>query len=378
MTAGADDGKVLIIGSVARPEDGWTVEDVFRNCASHLGTYVSMLPDGELGDRTLWITYLARHVYHGHPDIVTVSRHTYEDWKPNGYNDQWRVTVREGVKAVRFPKIGYADEAKASYGVFRALRDQGVIPRGVRFMVALPLTESATRAFVGNVRDFQILWRGYNEALAREIADLADTIPHEDLAIQWDLARETGAVEGLEFNFPDADLQELPAAPMDRYCRALEELCPSIPADVWLGLHVCYGSLGHKPGESPDSAHHVPLRDLNVGVDLLNRGVEAAGRAVQFVHMPVRFTDGLSDGFYRPLERLGVGGARVYLGVIDPIDGLEGARRRVDVARKYLRDFGLGTACGWGRRPLNERIEDLLTLERLVAEEVLPQEPAQA
>jgi hypothetical protein len=111
---------------------------------------------------------------------------------------------------------------------------------------------------------------------------------------------------------------------------------------------------------------------------MLNRGTAAAGRPVEFVHMPVRFTDGLSDDFYRPLERLSVGGARVYLGLIDPIEGVEGARRRVDVARRYLRDFGLGTACGWGRRPMSERVEDLLALERSVVEEVLPPAPAPA
>jgi len=37
----------------------------------------------------------------------------------------------------------------------------------------------------------------------------------------------------------------------------------------------------------------------------------------------------------------------------------------------HLPDFGLGTACGWGR-PASKRVEDLLPLEQSVAEAVFP------
>jgi hypothetical protein len=51
-----DHGRLLLLGSVARPEDGWDVEAVLRRSALTLGDHVSMLPDGELGDRSQWIT----------------------------------------------------------------------------------------------------------------------------------------------------------------------------------------------------------------------------------------------------------------------------------------------------------------------------------
>jgi hypothetical protein len=367
-----DHGKVLLVGSVARPEDGWAVEDVFRNAAHTVGPYVSMLPDGETGDRSLWINFIARRVFPNHPDLVTTSRHTYEDWKPRGYDDLWRVTVRDGVDAVHIDKIGYADEAKRSYELFRRLRDGGVIPAHVRFMVALPLSESGTRGFVGNARDFEILWEAYREAMSRELEEILAVIPAGDLAIQWDLARETAAVEGVEFQFSNDDLNVLPKDPLERYCRALSELTPGLPEDAWLGLHVCYGSLEHREGESPDSGHYVPIEDLGVAVEMINAGVQACGRRVDFVHAPVQFAKGLDDDHYRPLAGLDAGDARVYLGLIDPIDGVEGARGRVEVARRHLKDFGLGTACGWGRRPLTERVEELLRLEARVAEVTWP------
>jgi len=340
---------------------------VFRGSAEILGGHVSVLPDGEIGDRSTWITYIARHTYCRHPDLVTLSRHTFEDWKPKHYDDQWRFAVREGVNDIRFTQIGYGDEAKRSYEIFRRLREEGVIPAGIRFLVAYPLTESAVRAFFENARDFELVWRAYNEAVTRELRDLASSIPHEDLAIQWDLARETAAVEGLEFNFQNAELRSLPPDPMERYCQALAELSAGIPEDVWLGLHVCYGSLQHKEGKSPDSAHFVPIRDLGVAVDMLNEGVKACGRRVDYVHMPVQLSE-MRDAFYAPLERLEVGDARVYIGLLDTSDGVDGALRRISLARQHLRSFGVATPCGWGRRPLSQKVGELLNLNRDVAE----------
>lgn len=171
----------------------------------------------------------------------------------------------------------------------------------------------------------------------------------------------------MDFNFPDADFRRLPADAMDRYCESMAELSAAVPEDVWLGLHVCYGSMGHKAGESADSAHYVPISDLSVGVEMLNRGVAACGRRVDFAHMPVQFAHGLHDEYYQPLERLDVGDARVYLGLIDSTDGVEGALARQEVAARHLASFGLGTACGWGRRPATETVEGLIDLERDVA-----------
>jgi hypothetical protein len=362
-----DDGKVLLVGSIARPDDGWTIEDVFRRTAAALGPFVSMLPDGEVGDRSRWIQFIARHAYYGNPDLISTTRHTYEDWQAKSYDDLWKFKVKDGVTKIHLKKIGYAEEAKRSYEIFRALREQGVIPAGTRFLVAYPLTESGVRAFVGTAKDYEIMWEAYNDAVRRELEDLAASIPHRDLAIQWDLARETMMIEGAKFSFPDDQLSRIPADPMERYCRALSELCPAIPADVWLGLHVCYGSLKHQPGGSPDGAHAVGIKDLSVGVSMSNEGSAAAGRRVDYVHMPVQLSD-FSDNHYAPLGRLEIGSARVYLGVIDPTDGLSAALQRIEIARRHLPDFGIATACGWGRRPLSEKISDIIALNREVAE----------
>ena len=86
--------------------------------------------------------------------------------------------------------------------------------------------------------------------------------------------------------------------------------------------------------------------------------------------MPIQFARGDRDDHYAPLADLEIPGARVYLGLIDASDGVDGALRRCEVARRHLSSFGLATSCGWGRRPLEESVQDLIDLERDVARAV--------
>ena len=41
----------------------------------------------------------------------------------------------------------------------------------------------------------------------------------------------------------------------------------------------------------------------------------------------------------------------LYLGLIHMSDGVEGTRRRIDAAMRHVQRFGVGTECGFGRRP---------------------------
>jgi hypothetical protein len=368
-----DHGNVLLVGSVARPQDGWGAEDVLRNCGSTLGDHVSMLPDGEGGPRHLWIVYLASRIYYPNPALVL--RHPREetvrsnpDWMPAGYDDQYLFRVRDAVPEVRLGELGYAREAKQSYAIFRRLREERVIAPGVRFMVALPLIESGVRRFFDQPRDFEIMWSAYAEALAREVAEIVTAIPHEDLAVQWDMVAETYAVEGTAMRFDSAGLTRLPVDALERYRLAISTMSRSIPDEVWLGLHICYGSLGQKSGSSSDTGHEREIRDLAVSVRLANEGAQAAGRRVQFVHMAVQLSNGFDPPYYAPLQGLDAGEARLYLGLVHLHDGVEGALRRIEIARRHHPHFGIATQCGWGRRPPTQRVEDLLHLERDIAD----------
>ena len=97
---------------------------------------------------------------------------------------------------------------------------------------------------------------------------------------------------------------------------------------------------------------------------MANEGVKACGRSVQFIQVSVQLSNGAKDSYYEPLKRLDIGDARTYLGLIHLHDGVEGALKRIELAGKYLSDFGISTQCGWGRRPLSQKIEDLLQLHQ--------------
>ena len=89
------------------------------------------------------------------------------------------------------------------------------------------------------------------------------------------------------------------------------------------------------------------MPNLELCVRLSNKAVKRIQRRVDYVHMPV--VPNPDNAFLAPLRDLNVGGTRVFLGLIHPQDGLEGAQRRIDLAKKYLKDFGIAAVCGFGR-----------------------------
>ena len=86
--------------------------------------------------------------------------------------------------------------------------------------------------------------------------------------------------------------------------------------------------------------------DLSATVELANATVEASGRRVDWIHIPV--LPDVGEAFFAPLKNLKPKGARVYLGVVHHMDGF---KERIAHARKFLPDFGVAGYCGFGRVP---------------------------
>jgi hypothetical protein len=128
---------------------------------------------------------------------------------------------------------------------------------------------------------------------------------------------------------------------VERNIEQIKALCPGIPAEVELGYHFCFGTLGGWPRFSPP--------DLSGAVEIANAFVTASGRRVDWVHLPV--LDRSDDEFLAPLAGLEPQGARVYLGVIH---NMQRYRERVAAARKFLPNFGVAAYCGLGRHKPDE------------------------
>jgi hypothetical protein len=337
----------LLVGSVPLG----SAEEVLRACGEVLGPDVQALPDGETGDRSIWIVFQAFRVFHGHPQLETVQRPQpvdgVEQWAPTGLDNLWDFRVRPGAP-LHFDDLKYASSARASYQTFRALRDEGVIPPGVRFQVSLPSAESIL-FFFRDPGQFAQIVPAYTEAMEREVDKLIQAVPEEDLLIQWDVCTEVLDVEGAVPWIP-----EVKPGPLDRYATTIARLSSRIPPAVPVGYHLCYADLGHQ--------HILEPEDLSTAVEMANLTVASVNRPVDYFHLPVP-RNRTDDLYFRPLRNLDIGNAQVFLGLVHYSDGVDGSRARLEAASRHLSGFGIATECGFGRRP-PEQVSTLLRIHR--------------
>ncbi|HTW86741.1 MAG TPA: hypothetical protein VMD75_01935 [Candidatus Binataceae bacterium] len=341
MTARID-APLLMVGSVPLSNE----DEVFEKCGRLLGDAVFALPDGETGERAIWITYEANHLFRPHPDIETLYQPTTPDGRklqyPTHMFNFWILRVREGVKEIRFESSPRIQAAIDSYRKFAQYKQKGKIPSRVRFQVCLPLTESAIGMWFRPqfAHDWPILARAYEEVMGRELKRLFEAIPAEELALQWDICVEVLDLERL--------LQWTPKqGAWERFIEPVKRLSPSVPENVLIGYHLCYGTLGGWPMKE--------ATDMALSVKMANAIAKEAGRRVDYFQMAGPRPNRSEEAeFYQPLQNLDIGEARVFLGLIHDLDGADGLRMRVKRARSYLPDFGISAACGFGRRPGEE------------------------
>jgi hypothetical protein len=325
--------ELLLVGSL--PAD--STESALRAGAEQFGDLVFALPDGETGPRAAWVGYERERLVRPNPDVVVVEESASPTGIPRHAYETPVFAVREGVQELHWDTWPRIDDAIASYAVFSDLREQGVIPAHVRFQVGLPFPSSALNAFKANfARDYPIAERAFEDLVARELDRLTQAIPPRDLAIQWDMAYETQDLHGV--------LAWTPEGAWERFARPVRNLTHLIPHDVLVGYHLCLGTF-------PDWPMHEP-HDLTLLVRMANYAVAESGRPVDWLHIAgppyLRSED---RRFFRPLVDLDPGDARVFLGIVLPLDGVSGLRRRHATASRYLDDFGVALYCGFGRQP---------------------------
>ncbi len=338
--------NVHLVGSIGLD----TVDDVFRTVGVMLGPYLRRIPDGEVGGRRLWISWqypLLRASVFLQPDPSGAIRPT---------NRFPLLTLAEGVapQDVHFGELGYAREARTSYLDFVAARDNGVLPKGIRFQVCLP-TPFAVVSSVVVPAVLPAVEAAYERAMVAEVATLCRHIPHHDLCIQWDVCNEMVVWDG----------QKSDAVPSNVPCEALVErmqrLCATVPDDVELGLHLCYGDFGAR--------HFVEPKDATKMVEFANALSNSIKHKLAYIHMPVPISRS-DDAFHRPLRDLKLAdGTELYLGLVHAKDGVEGARARIAAARRHVPAFGVATECGMARARSEAAVRGLLEIHAEVCAE---------
>jgi len=145
----------------------------------------------------------------------------------------------------------------------------------------------------------------------------------------------------------------------ERFTGPVARLTHLIPEEVLVGYHLCYGTFPEWP--------MYEARDMSLLVRMANHAVKHSGRPVDWLHLAgPRYLRSEDDSFFEPLSDLEPGDARVYLGIVLPIDGVPGLRRRYETASRYLDDFGVAMYCGFGRQPGTDGMETMREHRRTV------------
>ena len=332
---------VHLVGSICLS----SAEEVFRKATTLLPGRLRRIPDGETQHRQNYFAF-QRDVFAKAGASEALRKYDAQR-KPLPCDPVAPEEVARLAQRLRenLHSTGYDTNAIESYGLFARLRDEGVIPPGVRFQVSLPtpvnvmtMVAPAYQAAIEPV---------YEAALLRDLRRIEAAVPQEDLAVQWDCAIEFALLEGVEYPpfrpwFADDGDTAAVRAHIDA---ALVRLGRAVDERVELGYHLCYGDQAHK--------HFCEPRDTGLLVDVALTVLKGVGRRVSWLHLPV--PKGRDDGaYFVPLQGLVPvledGPTELYLGLVH-VDDEEGTRRRIEAASRVVGAFGVGTECGMGRTP---------------------------
>jgi hypothetical protein len=325
-------------GSVNLPD----AETVMREISSRIPQGVRRMTDGETGERGYWIHYQIAK-FQQMPEFEQVAvLHAYETEAEAPEMPQLRLAAGASADTIDWPNLGYADAYAASFETFDRLQRDGTIPAGVRLPMQYP-TPLASMAGTIAPEDMPAVAASYERALFADVDKALAALPHDRVAVQWDVAVEFGLLEGA--------MGPGSALPLDQVTPALVRAIEHVPADVPVGMHLCYGDYGHQHFKQPES--------LRMQVDVVNAVVAAAGRPVNWASFTVPQGRGDAE-YFAPLRTLQAGPeTELYFALVPyhPAEQAEGTSaaqaEHIDEAlagsTAGAREWGVCTECGMGR-----------------------------
>lgn len=339
---------IHLVGSVPLA----SATEVFEKVCAAVGPALRSLPDGETGARRAWLPWL-EPIFSGHPQFEPTEKHYKRIYETKG-NAQYRVKPGIAIEDVRFDKLPFAQIATDSYREFTRLKTAGVVPARCRFQVTLAGINSVIRRFVVEEQQKAIAPL-YEQGLFAQIRRMAQSIPPDQLAVQWDVA--SAVFQYIEIGAPCAHgntRQEM----VETFSTWHARLGDAVPEGVHLLYHLCYGDHNHRHSVEPASTRWL--------VEFANRLTAKTARPIQLIHMPVP-RNRADDAYFEPLKDLELKPeTSLALGLVHYTDGVEGTKRRIATAEKYVKDFMIATECGLGRRD-PETLPRLLEIHAEVA-----------
>jgi hypothetical protein len=217
---------------------------------------------------------------------------------------------------------GYDDAALASYAEFRDLRSKNIISPDTRFQICLPSPYNVLRGHI-KTEVAPLVEPLYEQRLSEAIKKITSNLPHEDIIIQWDLCFEMTALEYAAGRITDPWHKAYFSGPvLPGIVSRVVRMCESIPQDVKLAFHLCYGDLSHK--------HFVDPEGTGLLVELANALMreEGIGKRTEWVHVPVP-KGRVDEGYFEDLKTLelkkyeqvqGASRTKLYLGLVHAND----------------------------------------------------------
>ncbi|KAK4118240.1 hypothetical protein N657DRAFT_716075 [Parathielavia appendiculata] len=246
------------------------------------------IPDGELGIRNQYITW-QEAVF---PDEILKRTVAQNGGKMNDLH----IAPEQGDL-----NIMYDDAAISSYHIFAKAKAAGKIPTNIRFQVSLPSPIEVPVAFVRESHQSKAT-ELYERHLKLALERIQHTVPHGELAIQWDVAITIALLESKR------------------------------------------GRLAAAVGPK----HFVEPEDMGLMVQVATKLVREVRKVhdIAWIHMPVP-RDRTDEDYFAPLKKLDLPETtELFLGVLHP-DGLENTQKRIASAYKAsAKQFGVATECG--------------------------------
>lgn len=323
-------------GSVNLPD----TETVMREISSRITAGVRRVPDGETGERYYWIMFQVQK-FGAMPDFQPAGTREPPPGMELPPMPLLRLADGVGADDVRWPDLGYATAYIDSYQVFRHLQDDGTIRPGVRFQMQYP-TPTAPIAGTFVPEDREGLIASYQSALFADLDRALAWLPHQHIAVQWDVAVEFAMLEG-GFGFA--------RTPLAQITPGLVRCIDHVPGDVPVGMHLCYGDAGHQHFKDPES--------LGMQVQVANAVTAAASRPVNFFAFTVPQAQRDTE-YFAPLADLRTGPeTELYFALVPYYPARQPAgstAEQVAHIDTYLarspagpREWGICTECGMGR-----------------------------
>lgn len=333
--------QALLVGSLPFADE----ETCMKQALDALGSNLSCLPDGEIGEKTpsfpkgnriAWVVYAIEKLTQDTKSWQVVKQPIRgADGMAVNYGGFQKLKPRHSPADMpQHVRLGYDEFFRRSYPVFQQLRRQHGLP-GLKFQVGVPTGFAMGFAFASPITWLRYTY-AFNTVIAREVnAVLAEA--GDDVIVQIEVPPELYAA------------YKLPAPLMGLALRPIKDLLNKINPGAQIGMHLCLGDFHNEALVHP--------KTLGKMVAFSNRLVAEwpAQHTLAYVHYP--FAEGLvppsvEASYYAPLKNIQLPPTtRFVAGFVHEkrtltenqhiMNSIEGARGQpVDVA----------CSCGLGRR----------------------------